>query len=315
MHTPPDWLVAAAAELGIPTIETLHAVSAFFNKETWVTEQIRSRQITGFVAVSELVKRQYLRANPNYPPDRIVTVPNGVDDQHSTRRDRTQARAWLGLGSEFLFVSLARYSLQKNTFGLVTAFAELVCAYPEAHLLVAGGMPEPSYFEQVRRLRDSLPCASNIQLCGPCPDVPAILAAADAFVLDSFWEGWCLASMEALCAGLPVVLTEVGGAREQVGKNGHRGFVVGNPAGDSDAMDWRKFTRARFSSQVNRAALVAAMSAIVEDRDRWRSARAELRAESLARFSTDVCVRRHAEVLTRAAQGIELSADWKRTTV
>jgi hypothetical protein len=80
-------------------------------------------------------------------------------------------------------------------------------------------------------------------------------------------------------------------------------------------MDWRKFTRARFSSQVNRAALVAALSAIIEDRERWRSARAELRAESLARFSTDVCVRRHAEVLTRAAQGVELSADWKLTTV
>jgi glycosyltransferase involved in cell wall biosynthesis len=310
MHTPPDWLVATAAELGIPTIETLHAASAFFNREAWVTEQIRSRQIAGFVAVSELVKRQYLRANPNYPPDRIVTIPNGVDDQHSARRDRTQARAWLGVGTdEFLFVSLARYSLQKNTFGLVTAFAELVSAYPGAHLLVAGGMPEPSYFEQVRRLRDSLACAGHIRLCGPCPDVPAILAAADAFVLDSFWEGWCLASMEALCAGLPVVLTEVGGAREQVGENGYRGFVVGNPSGDSDGMDWRTFTRARFSSQVNRAALVAAMSAIVKDRDRWRSARAELRAESLSRFSTDVCVRRHAEVLRRTAHfsGLQLT--------
>jgi hypothetical protein len=51
-----------------------------------------------------------------------------------------------------------------------------------------------------------------------------------------------------LCVGLRVVLTEVGGAREQVGKNGHKGFVVGNPSGDSHAMDWRKFTRAVFVS-------------------------------------------------------------------
>jgi glycosyltransferase involved in cell wall biosynthesis len=112
------------------------------------------------------------------------------------------------------------------------------------------GGPEPSYFEQCDGSATASLCASHIELCGPYPDVPAILAAADAFVLDSFHfekdDG--VASMEALCAGLPVVRTEVGGAREQVGENGHRGFVVGNPSSDSDAMDWRKFTRAVFVS-------------------------------------------------------------------
>ena len=46
---------------------------------------------------------------------------------------------------------------------------------------------------------------------------PHLLAAADGFVLDSFFEGWSLASMEALFAGVPMVLSEVGGAREQIG--------------------------------------------------------------------------------------------------
>jgi glycosyltransferase involved in cell wall biosynthesis len=302
MHSPPDWLVAAAAELGIPTIETLQAASTFFDKNTWPREWMRSQQITGFVAVSELVRRQYLRANPSYPRDRITTIPNGVDDQHVALRDRAQVRAWLGIRGEFLFVSLARYSLQKNTFGLLTAFSGVVSAYPEAHLLVAGPVTEPSYFEQVRRLRDRLPCAGHIHLHGPCPDVPAVLAAADAFVLDSFWEGWCLASMEALCAGLPVVLSEVAGAHEQVGENGYRGFVVANPLGDPEIMDWHRVTRARFSSQVNRAALVEAMCAVIKDRGHWRAARrGELAAEAQAQFSADVCVQRHAEVLTRAA--------------
>jgi glycosyltransferase involved in cell wall biosynthesis len=68
-------------------------------------------------------------------------------------------------------------------------------------------------------------------------------------------------------------------------------------------MDLRRIARARFSSQVNRAALVEAMCAVVKDRDRWRAARDELAAESQARFSTDVCIHRHAEVLKRAAAG------------
>jgi glycosyltransferase involved in cell wall biosynthesis len=264
---------------------------------------LRSKQITGFVAVSELVRRQYLRANPGYPQECVVTIPNGVDDQHINLRDRTQARAWLGLRNEFLFISLARYALQKNTFGLVTAFSKVADAYPEAHLLVAGRVDDPSYFEQVRRLRDSLPCARQIHLRGNCPDASSVLEAADAFVLDSFYEGWSLASMEALFAGLPVVMSEVGGAREQIGENGHRGFVVGNPLGDPEAMDRRSMSRARFRPQVNQASLVEAMSVIVADGDRWKEKRGALQEESMKRFSAELCLQRHADVLTRAAAG------------
>jgi glycosyltransferase involved in cell wall biosynthesis len=294
-------LIAQAAEAGIPVIETLHGAHSFFNRESWFSEQLRSEQITGFVAVSELVRRQYMRANPRYPSDRIITIPNGVDDQHITFRDRTQAREWLGLRDEFLFVSLARYDMQKNTFGLVKAFSDVAPSYPDAHLIVAGRVDDMNYFEQVRRLRDGLPCARQIHLRGHFPDASIILAAADAFVLNSFFEGWSLASMEALFAGLPVVMSEVGGAHEQVGEDGSRGVIVANPLGDPEAVDWRSISRARFQPQVNHKALVRALSAVFTDRDRWRKARDELRAESVIRFSADVCLQRHAEVLTRAA--------------
>jgi glycosyltransferase involved in cell wall biosynthesis len=127
------------------------------------------------------------------------------------------------------------------------------------------------------------------------------LAAADGFVLDSFYEGWSMASMEAIFTGLPAILSEVGGAREQIGENGRRGFMVENPLGDPEATDWHSIKRVRFRSQVNRSALVEAMCAVIAERNRWRNARDELRADALGRFSVDLCVQRHAEVLTRAA--------------
>jgi glycosyltransferase involved in cell wall biosynthesis len=301
MHNPPDWFVAAAAAARIPTIETLHGAHNFFDKRIWPKERLRSQQITGFVAVSELVRRQYLRANPHYPLDRVITIPNGVDDSRVLQRDRSQARAWLGLGDEFLFVSLARYVLQKNTFGLVSAFSDVARVYPQAHLLLAGDIADRTYYEQVRRLRDRSQSARQIHLHGPCPDVSTVLAAADAFVLDSFFEGWPLASMEALFAGLPVILSDVGGAREQVGENGFGGFVVGNPLGDPEVLDWASIARAQFASQSNRAALVKAMCSVVAEREHWRRTREDLKAESANKFSTDLCLQRHAVVLTRAA--------------
>lgn len=300
MHSPPDWFVVAASEAGVPAIETLHGAHNFFDRASWAGERRRSQQITGFIAVSDLVRRQYLRANPEYRPDNVVTIPNGVDHHHIKHPDRARAREWLGLRDEFLFVSLARYVLQKNTFGLVSAFADVARAQPEAHLLCAGAIVDQLYFEQVRRFRDGMPCAGQIHLRGPCPDVSTVLAAADAFVLDSFFEGWSLASMEALFAGLPVILSDVGGAREQLGEDRSRGYLVGNPLGDPAAMDWHNMGRAQFASQINRAALVEAMLAVVIDREHWADARQELKAEAMARFSAEVCLQRYAEVLTRA---------------
>ena len=49
------------------------------------------------------------------------------------------------------------------------------------------------------------------------------------------------------------------------------------------------------------ADLVEAICAVIAERDRWLNAREELRAEAMGLFSVDLCVQRHAEVLTRAA--------------
>jgi glycosyltransferase involved in cell wall biosynthesis len=56
-------------------------------------------------------------------------------------------------------------------------------------------------------------------------DVPAILAAADVFVLSSLWEGNPLSIMEAMAAGKPVIATAVGGVPELV-EDGVSGILV-----------------------------------------------------------------------------------------
>lgn len=306
-HGAPDAVVEAAAELGIPYVETLHGMHSLFDEAAWPREHRRSRLVTGFVAVSDLVRRQYLARNPGFPPERITTIPNGVDHLRIGRADRAGARSSLGLQGEFLFVSLARYCLQKNTYALVDAFTDVARDQPDAHLLVAGRADDPVYLAQVRRLRDRSAYADRIHLLEHCPDPSRWLAAADAFVLDAFFEGWPLASMEALFTGLPVVISEVGGAWEQVGESGRRGYVVANPLGDPNAVNWMSMRAARYGPQSNRAALVAAMATIVEDRHRWAGGRIRLGEESALRFSADVCLRRHAEVLARAVSGESLS--------
>ena len=143
-------------------------------------------------------------------------------------------------------------------------------------------------------------CRDRIHLRDHYSNPAELLALADGFALDFFFEGWSLASMEALYAGVPVVLSEVGGAREQVGADEVRGYVVPNPLGDPVRAGWDTMRAARFAKQANREALVAAMSSLVSNRADRLAARPHLIADSRKRFDPDVCAGRHAGVLMAA---------------
>jgi glycosyltransferase involved in cell wall biosynthesis len=300
-HDPPGWILEASSVLHIPVVETLHEVPTPIGTD-WKTEPARSRNIDTFIAVSELIRRQYLRGNPQFDARRIITIPNAFNETHRPKVDRRKARLWLGLQDEFLFISLARHVLQKNGYGLVAAFADVAREHPDAHLLMAGRPDDRIYTEQIRRLRDALPERNQIHLRQNLPNPSSLLAAADCFVLNSFFEGWPLASMEALSAGLPVIISDVGGAREQVGDDGLRGYVVPNPIGDPELVSWEAAGRIRFETQINKNALVNAMVSVIRDREHWAKARPDLASASKLRFHPRTCAEQHASILRAAAQ-------------
>lgn len=298
-HGALPWVLDEARVLAVPYVDVLHGMHSLFDAD-WELENQRNQSIAAIVAVSDLVRRQYLERT-DFPADRVIVIPNGVDAARRPRVDRARARAALGLADEFLFVSLARHCVQKNTFALVSAFEEVACRQPKAHLLVAGRPDDRLYCKQVRRLRDGLAARDRVHLRDHATDPAMVLSAADGFVLDSFFEGWALASMEALHAGVPVVASDVGGAREQLGEAGSRGYLIDNPLGDPLSVSWRTMRSACFAQQVNRDELVSAMSALVQNRERWRACRDDLAAESAERFHPARCIGEHAALLRSVA--------------
>jgi glycosyltransferase involved in cell wall biosynthesis len=300
-HDPAEWVLPHANRVGIPYVDTLHGLLPVLERDPQF-EAKRAELISKIVCVSELQRNQYLEVNRQFPRERIVTIPNGVDDLRRSPGDRGKARRKWGLRDEYLFVCLARHCEQKNTFGLVTAFGEVAKAHPEAHLLIAGRPDDSAYFSQVLRLRNSLACRDRIHLRDHYTNPAEILAMADGFVLNSFFEGWSLASMEALHAGLPVVLSDVGGAREQVGEGNFRGFLVPNPIGSPLSVSREKMRDARFERQPNRDALIEAMKYLISNRAMYLARRAALIEESAKRFHPDLCLQAHAEVLLEVTE-------------
>lgn len=301
-HGAPRWVFETARRAGVPFVDNLHGMYSVFSADwEWHRDVAQGTDLAAIVVVSDMLRQDYLRNNPDFPSERVVSIPNGIDEDRRSRADRAVIRSRMGLADEYLFVSLARYHTQKNTFGLLTAFGELARRRPEAHLVVAGRVDDPRYCRKLLDLRASLPCRERIYLRGYLQAPEALIAAADGFLLDSFFEGWPLASMEALYAGVPVVLSDVGGAREQVEDNPARGYVVRNPLGDPFAVNWKSASAARYRPQVNHDELISAMEMLVAHRADYLARREALAAESAARFHVGGFVGRHAAVLHEAA--------------
>jgi len=97
----------------------------------------------------------------------------------------------------------------------------------DAVLLLAG---RGSLQQETEALAAMLNLGGSVRFLGVRNDVPALLAAADGYVMSSAWEGMPMVLLEAAAGGLPIVATDVGGNAETV-VDGESGFLV--PAADN----------------------------------------------------------------------------------
>ena len=128
---------------------------------------------------------------------------------------RAALRAEFGAGpGQAIVLAVGRLAAQKG-FGLLLDAAARWGDIRPAPLLVLVGRGPLAAELQARAASLGL----TIRFAGQRPDVPALLSAADVFVLPSVWEGQALILQEALRAGVPIVATRVGGNPELTGED------------------------------------------------------------------------------------------------
>jgi glycosyltransferase involved in cell wall biosynthesis len=227
-------LPAIVAARRCPVVHTIHNLA-----EREVEAPSRAIQYVAFragvvpvaigEAVAESVRRVYgLRA--------CRVVPNGipVSDFAAAPGARDAVRAELGLpASAPVFLAVGRFDPQKDHPTLVRAFASPHLRDTGAHLLLAGS---GGLRGQAERIARELGAADRIHFLGVRRDVPRLLAAADAFVLASRWEGNPLSVMEAMASGKPVVATAVGCVPELVPDSAVSLVAPGDPEALAAAM-------------------------------------------------------------------------------
>ena len=145
----------------------------------------------------------------------VDVIENGVDmDRYDASPDRAAAKARIGLDPGRRYVAnVARFHPVKDQTTLVEAFERIAAALPDVDLLLVGDGPlRPDLEAQTARLG----LGGRVRFLGVRRDVPAVLAATDVFCLPSLSEAASLTLMEAMAAGLPVVVSDVGGNPEIV---------------------------------------------------------------------------------------------------
>lgn len=264
LHGAPEFMIDAARESAAPLVTVLHNTEIHYSRRRW-RSFAHVLATSSAIAVSESVRAFHAARVPAQLRERIRVVPNAAarppapaPDQRRTARMLLERTIGTSLGDDVVFVCLARYDAQKNIAGTVASFCDGLREDDGARLVIAG---EPSDWAEYRRadaLRRSSAHAERVHLLA-ASDGPTLLAAADAFLLNSFFEGWPVAATEAWAAGLPLILSDVGGARELVARDPLRSVLVPNPCGPSvtDALVERARRRSR--RQRNAAQLAAAV--------------------------------------------------------
>jgi glycosyltransferase involved in cell wall biosynthesis len=165
-----------------------------------------------------------------YGLEPAANIPNGIEvlQQRSPAGTGEEARRELGVGlAAPVFVTVGRLHAQKNHRLLLSAWADARLERLGATLLVVGDGDLRAELEE-----QAGPLGARVRFLGIRRDVPRLLAASDAFVLSSDYEGNPLVVMEAMAARRPVVATSVGCVPELIEPG--TGRLV--PAGDLPAL-------------------------------------------------------------------------------
>ena len=193
-------------------VSTKHNDDPFRAGSFRFVERLLARRADRVIAITAALARFQIE-RVGLPPDKVEVIHYGLDDV---------PRAWGANPPDpvpqdaRVVLCICRLEQQKGVDVAVRALSDV----DDAHLVVLGEGPERPELERLARELEV-----PVYLPGRVPDVSAWLRRASLLVHPARWEGFGLALLEAMLAGLPVVATRVSSIPEIVA-DGETGVLV-----------------------------------------------------------------------------------------
>ena len=162
------------------------------------------------ICVSEYDRQIALKVMPFFK-NKLITIHNGISDIPDEFKKKEFSKDKLKI------VMISRFCPQKDPYTLINAVNQLNKEGLNIELDLYG------YGQELQQVLDLIPSCNcpNIQYKGEIFDVTPILKDYDVYSLITNWEGLPIGIIEAMRAGLPILVSNVGGCSELVKDNGY----------------------------------------------------------------------------------------------
>lgn len=215
----------------LPVVGVHHAFSDYKRRSRQIFAGLFRKRLS-LLGVSDAVRDDMRACLPKWPAARIQTLYNRIDLEalQASQLDAAQARSELGLSADAWIVgNVGRLHPDKDQATLLRGFAAAVPQLPpQSQLAILGtGRLE----KDLKSLARELGVADRVLFLGQVPDARRYFRAFDVFALSSDHEPFGMVLLEAMAAGVPLLATACGGAKEVV-----EGVGILFPLGDAEHM-------------------------------------------------------------------------------
>jgi glycosyltransferase involved in cell wall biosynthesis len=202
------------------------------DKIRFLRDTMTSSMADKIIAVSDEIRTEKIDRQ-HVPPDKVVTVLNGVDSRKFSprREDHSYVREKFSIPKEAPLAGVvARLEPHKGHGYLIQAVGAVIDEVPETRLLVIG---EGWYEQELRKAVRDQGLQEHVIFTGFQRDMASILSGLDIMVMPSLYESTNLSLIEAMLMEKPVVASAIPSHTHMV-EEGINGFLV--RPGDTDGL-------------------------------------------------------------------------------
>ena len=244
-----DWLVAYAAKTlkhsyNIPLVSTIHATES--GRNSGIHDEVQryindTEWLLTYESSEVIVNSNYMKCELQrlfgLPFEKINVVPNGININNFAGIERDyEFRRQYAMDNEKIILYVGRLVYEKGIQNLISAMPKILNGYHDSKLIIAG---KGGMLDELKAQANSMGLGDKVYFTGylNAKQVQKMYKCADVAVFPSTYEPFGIVALEAMLAGVPTVVSDVGGLNEIIehGVNGMKSYA-GNSNSIADSV-------------------------------------------------------------------------------
>ena len=221
-----DWLVAYSAKTlkqsyNIPLISTIHATEA--GRNSGIHDEVQryindTEWLLTYESSEVIVNSNYMKCELQrlfgLPFEKINVVPNGININNFNGIERDyEFRRQYAMDNEKIILYVGRLVYEKGVQNLISAMPKILNGYNDSKLVIVG---KGGMYDELKNQANAMGIANKVYFTGylNSKQVQKMYKCADVAVFPSTYEPFGIVALEAMLAGVPAVVSDVGGLDE-----------------------------------------------------------------------------------------------------